>query len=188
MPAFAVVLVPYCAVRDTGLTLVTDPGNLVPSATTIPSGTNATSMGAGQDWATTGTKATQRFRVGLSYPGSSVIRTRVRAQWQIVTTSTAGAPTGRLTYRWEKNGAPISGAVTVNGSTQALNAANGTQYTDIVTVSVPTGIPFTPGDTLDLVVGFEVVVAAGTATGQVQLNHDPAVAAQRLTVEFEANN
>lgn len=187
MPAFACFAAAYLGARDTNGAAVGDVAWLQPSTSTIASATTATSFGAAQDWASAGTKATQKFRAGIAFGDTNLFRARVRAQWQIVATATAGAPTGRLEYVWLKNNVAITGASTVVGTTQALNAVNGTQYTDIVTVSLPSGTTFAPGDTLELQVSFVVVVAAATATGQVQLNHDPAVAAQRLIVEFETN-
>lgn len=190
MAAFALLLASYFGFRDStgafGL-LVTDPGKLLPSSSGIPSGSTSTSFGAAQSWATPGTLVSQRFKLQAAFPVTLGGSVRVRAQWQILNTATAGAPTGRLNYRWEKNGGAIAGASTVNGATFALNAADNTQYTDIITVPVPVGTQLNPGDTLDLVIGFEVVVGAATSTGQVRLNHDPATGAQRLIVEFDQN-
>lgn len=189
MPSFALLAVPYYGVRNTGLTAVGDAAQLVPSTggTGQISATTSTSYGAGTNYGSTGTKASQRFRVPLSFPYANVRSGRVRAQWQIVTQASAGAPQGRLNYHWEKNGAAISGASTVNGGAQNLGAAAGTQYTDIVSVPLPSGVTFDAGDTLDLVIGFEVTTAVA-GTGEVQLNHDPAVAAQRIIVDFDQNN
>lgn len=133
-----------------------------------------------------GVKKTHVFK--LAVPDSVVLGgyVRVRCKWDIVASAPAGT-IGRVNLDMKHNGAAIPSLSKFSGKPRALDAAPATVYIEQWMVLVPpTTETFRAGDTIDIVIEFEVTKEDAAANIlQWGLHCNPAVAGNEIVVEFD---
>jgi hypothetical protein len=136
------------------------------------------------DTTATGSKVTHGFQVRIPYAMTLACRVRIRLRWRINASSPVGA-LGRFNADILKSGVAITNLLKSKGPPRALDAAPASVYTETLVVDIPAATNFSPGDTLDLRLDFEVTTGAAGATLGVGLFTDPDSAGAELYVECD---
>lgn len=167
--------------NTSGTAAVTD-GVLVRDDTLQKTSTTTGTTISSVDTGTTGVKFTHVFKLRFPFTVTTAARTRTRIKWE-VTNAGPATTTGRVNVDLQKNGGAIGGVTKANGTTQAVSAPG--TFTDAnLTVDIPS-TTFSAGDTLDVRVEFEVMVASAGTTLAVKLHHDPATSGNELIYEVD---
>jgi hypothetical protein len=136
-----------------------------------------------------GVKFTNFYRHRVPYQVSLAPQIRARCRWVIAANSPAGA-TGRINIDVRRadtagNIAVIPGVVKASGVPRALDPGPGTVYADSqITVDVPNQT-FVPGESIVILVEFEVLATAAGSSLAVTLRTDPTTVGDELIIEID---
>lgn len=180
----------YAAPSSTasGTVAYTD-GVLIPSKTLNKSVSQATTTISAIDTNASGTKFSLEYALRCAYNVSFAGQLRARVKWA-TTAGAGGAATGRIFVDVKRkdtsgNVSSIPNLAKGYGNTRAISAGN-TSYTENqITVSVPAQT-FTPGESIVVVVGLEVIATNAAATLAVQIATNPATAGDELIIELDS--
>lgn len=174
-------------IRQSVATLAADRGIWVDAeGFIVASETTETSFGAAEVTSATGVVGTpQLFRVLVeSPPTTAMFRVVLRVPWTL-TTQSAGAPTrGTMRASLLVNGA-IAGTAG-RGAPRNMNAANGTEYVELIELTTSTPVSVTQGMPIDIQIEPEITVASGVpgSSCECTLRHNPQAVGAQLVAEF----
>jgi hypothetical protein len=141
------------------------------------------------DTTAAGVKFSNYYRHRVPYQVQLAPQIRARCRWVIAANSPAGA-TGRINIDVRRadttgNISSIPGVTKASGQPRALDPGPGTAYADAqIVVDVPNQT-FIPGESLVIVVEFEVLATAAGNTLAVSLRTDPMTTGDELVIEVD---
>lgn len=141
------------------------------------------------DTTAAGVKFTNYYRHRVPFQVTMAPQIRARCRWVIAGSSPAGA-TGRINIdvrRADTSGniSSITGVTKASGVPRALDAVIGTAYTDNqITVDMPSQT-FVAGESIVILVEFEVLATAAGSSLAVSLRTDPMTAGSELIFEID---
>lgn len=165
-------------------------GVLIPGATLNKVPTLTATTIASVDTTAPGVKFSFQYNLRCAYNVSFAGQIRGRVRWQQVAAAPAGAR-GRMNMdvrRMDTSGnvSSITGLTKGVGLPRALDVGGGATYTENnITVAVPNQT-FVPGESIVIVIEFEVTTAAAGNSLSVLLQTDNATAGGELIVEIDA--
>lgn len=181
----------YAAPPSTAVaaTVYTD-GVLIPGSTLNKVPTLTTTTIASIDTTAVGVKFGFQYSLRCAYNVSFAGQIRTKVKWQQVAAAPAGAA-GRVNVDVKRkdtsgNVSSISGLTKGFGLPRPLDVVAGATYTENnITVNVPNQT-FVPGESIVIVIEFEVTTPAAGNSLSFRLNTDNAVAGNELIVEIDA--
>lgn len=131
----------------------------------------------------TGVKATLTFEHRVPQDITIAPDVFVRLLYEIAVAS-LGTPNGRINIDIQKDGGSIATLSKALGDARDWDDTAGTQYEEFFRVQIPS-TTFAAGETLDILVEFEVTTASGSggSTATLTLHHDPATLSKQAIVE-----
>lgn len=179
----------YAAPSSTasGTVAYTD-GVLIPSKTINKSVSQATTTISSIDTNASGTKFSLEYALRCAYNVSFAGQLRARVKWA-TTAGAGGAATGRIFVDVKRkdtsgNVSAIPNLSKGYGSTRAISGITNYVENQII-VNVPAQT-FTPGESIVVVVGLEVIATNAAATLAVQIATNPATAGDELIIELDS--
>jgi hypothetical protein len=179
----------YAAPSSTasGTVAYTD-GVLIPSKTINKSVSQTTTTISSIDTNASGDKFSLLYSLRCAYNVSFAGQLRARVKWA-TTTGAGGAATGRIFVEVRRkdtsgNVSAIPGLVRGYGNTRAISGI--VNYVENqITVSLPAQT-FTPGESIVVVVGLEVIATNAAATLVVVVSTNPATSGDELIIELDS--
>ncbi len=179
----------YAAPSSTasGTVAYTD-GVLIPSKTINKSVSQTTTTISSIDTNASGTKFSLEYALRCAYNVSFAGQLRARVKWA-TTAGAGGAATGRIFVDVKRkdtsgNVSAIPNLSKGYGSTRAISGITNYVENQII-VNVPAQT-FTPGESIVVVVGLEVIATNAAATLAVQIATNPATAGDELIIELDS--
>lgn len=154
-------------------------------STSLISASHSTSVSTGSIATdSTGVKFTGTWEYTMPQKITLASDVLVYIQWEVVTAS-AGSPEANINIDIQKNGSTISATKAVSVTARDISAAAETQYQDLMRIEIPE-TTWNRGDTLDVVVEFDVTTASGSgsSTGTYKFLTDPNTASEQCIVEI----
>jgi hypothetical protein len=179
----------YAAPSSTasGTVAYTD-GVLIPSKTINKSVSQTTTTISSIDTNASGTKFSLEYALRCAYNVSFAGQLRARVKWA-TTAGAGGAATGRIFVDVKRkdtsgNVSAIPNLSKGYGSTRAISGITNYVENQII-VNVPAQT-FTPGESIVVVVGLEVIATNAAATLAVQIATNPATSGDELIIELDS--
>jgi hypothetical protein len=163
-------------------------GVLIPGKTLMKSVSQATTTISAIDTNAAGVKFSLFYSLRCAYNVSFAGQIRARVKW-VTTTGAGGGATGRWNLDIRRkdtsgNVSSIPGLVKGSGATRAISGISNYVDNQIVT-NVPAQ-SFTPGESLVVVLEFEVIATNAANTLVVAVSTNPATSGDELIVEIDS--
>ena len=179
----------YAAPSSTasGIVAYTD-GVLIPSKTINKSVSQTTTTISSIDTNASGDKFSLLYSLRCAYNVSFAGQLRARVKWATTTGAGAGA-TGRIFVEVRRkdtsgNVSAIPGLVRGYGSTRSVaGVANYTENQIVVNIPAQT---FTPGESIVVVFGFEIIATFAASALVVVVSTNPATSGDELIIELDS--
>jgi hypothetical protein len=108
-------------------------------------------------------------------------RILVRVPWTLTTQGSDAASRGTVRVTLTIDGTVIT---TGDGGPRNLNSTNGTRFTELIALVMPSAAVMPPGAVVDITITPLITVAGGT-TYTPALRHDPTAPDDQLVIEFQ---